>query len=114
MSKRTESDLVRACLEYLSAKGIMAWRNNQGSFAFESKGRRRYFKAGAPGSGDIFAILPGGRFLSIECKAPKGRISEAQAEWETRVSMAGAAAMVVRGLDTLDLFITDLLREGER
>ncbi len=33
---------------------------------------------GKVGSSDIIGILPDGKFLAIECKSDKGRLSEAQ------------------------------------
>ena len=103
--KQRESDLVRACLELLHARGIMAWRNNTGAFVGEHRGKSRFVRFGAKGSGDIFAILLGGRFWSIECKVGKNQATPAQTEWAEAVRKAGGAATVIRNLDEL---MTDL------
>jgi len=79
----------------------MAWRNNTGAFVGEHRGKSRFVRFGAKGSGDIFAILPGGCFWSIECKVGKNRKTPAQIEWEGAVQSAGGAASVVRNLDEL-------------
>lgn len=109
-NRRTETDLVRACLEYLAARRIMAWRNNTGAMAATHKGKTRFMRFGAPGSGDIFAILPGGRFCSIECKAPKGKVSESQFNWMMDVRNSGGRSIVVRSIEEL----VSALEEGGR
>jgi len=69
-----ESPVVKACLQVLQLAGIFAWRNNTGMLVVPARGSfaRRCIRYGYPGSADIFAILPGGRFLAVECKKPLG------------------------------------------
>lgn len=101
ITKRTETDLVRACLAYLTARGLMAWRNNSGAMVAEYKGRSRFMRFGVVGSGDIFGILPGGRFLSIECKVGKNVPTPAQKDWARRVNERGGLAITVWSVDQL-------------
>lgn len=68
-----EGAVVRSCLDYLAVRGIMAWRNNSGATHTERKdGSRGFVRFGRVGSADILGVLPGGRFLAVECKAPRG------------------------------------------
>lgn len=94
-----EGDLVRAALNYLKAVGVLAWRNNTGML-FDRTGRPvRY---GFTGSGDIFGITAGGRFLSIECKVGKNKESDSQKQFRMDVVAAGGLAIVIRSLDDLE------------
>lgn len=106
---RREGDLVRAALEWCRLYGILAWRNNTGAFKGEHRGRSRFVRYGHKGSGDIFAVLPGGRFASIECKVVGRKASESQAEWIEQVRASGGIAGVVYCIDDL----VDLLGKGK-
>ena len=83
-----EGDIVRSCLHILRVEGIMSWRNNTGV-----RGKVHF---GLPGSSDIFAILPDGRFLAIECKTPAGKLSELQSVFLNQVQESGGEALVIR------------------
>jgi hypothetical protein len=96
---------VRACLEYLAARGIMAFRNNTGAMRAEYKGKTRFMRFGAKGSGDIFGILPGGRFLSVECKIGNNKPTPAQEDWAARVRAAGGMALTAWTIEGLEAAI---------
>jgi len=58
---------------------------------------------GKVGSSDILGILPGGRLLCVECKAPDGgRLSPEQKQFMADVNALGCLALVVRGWKELD------------
>lgn len=100
IGKRTGSDLVRVCLEYLEIRKILAWRNNStGIFDPESKRFRAF--VGMRGTGDILGVLPGGRFLSVECKEGSGRLSPDQRLFIDRVNACGGLAVCVRHVNEL-------------
>jgi len=64
-----ENAVVKAILDYLSLIKITAWQNNtQG--VYRGKGRYSFNPRCRAGVADILGILPDGRFLAIECKAP--------------------------------------------
>ena len=84
----SEAEIVRSCLHILRVEGIMAWRNNTGV-----RGKVHF---GLPGSSDIFAILPDGRFLAIECKTSEGKLSELQTVFLHQVQASGGEALVIR------------------
>jgi len=91
---------VSGCIQYLQARGIYHWRNSTGAVKI---GTGRFMKFGKKGSSDILGILPGGRLLCVECKAPKnGRLSPEQKQFIDDVTKAGALAIVVRGWIELD------------
>ena len=97
-----EGYVVSACLDYLAVRGIHAWRNNSGVSRPERRdGSRGFVRFGHVGSADIIGVLPGGRFLGIECKAPRGNLSRHQLEFGQRVRADGGIYMVVRSVDDL-------------
>lgn len=95
-----ETEIVRACLEYLAVKKIFAWRQNQGVIPTGSGQFRRF--AGLRGVSDILGVLPGGTILCVEVKSEKGRESEYQEEFQKKVSDLGGVACVVRSVDELE------------
>jgi len=98
MTKPNETALVRSCISYLQAKGIMCWRNNSGGI---QKGDH-FIRFGQVGSADILGVLPvTGRMLAVECKMPKGKLTEHQADWLQRAKDSGALCIVARSLDDL-------------
>lgn len=106
-----ESPVVKACLQVLYLAGIFAWRNNTGAAPASYKGRKRFIRYGYPGSADIFAILPGGRFLAVECKKPLGPRggangsvqTEEQIEFERRIKESGGEYVLARSGKELEL-----------
>lgn len=56
---------------------------------------------GVGGVADRLAVLPGGRFLAIECKAPGKKATALQKAWGEKVIAAGGYWMVVDGEETL-------------
>lgn len=69
-----EQQLQNLILDYLLMKGHFAWRNNTGAFSFESKGKKRYFRAGKKGSADILGVSKDGKAIAIEVKSPKRKL----------------------------------------
>jgi hypothetical protein len=83
-----ESQILKAVTDLLSAERIWHERRNTGAM----REGKRFVKFSRPGTADIFATpLIGGRPhpVWIECKAPKGRQSEAQKNFQCEVEMAG-------------------------
>lgn len=98
--KSTGSGLVKACLEYLAIKGIMAWRNNTTGVWDGAKKIFRTFQ-GRKGIADILGVLPGGRAFACECKEGTGRLTKEQRAFLADVERAGGLAVVVRDLREL-------------
>jgi hypothetical protein len=92
-----EGPVVSACLDYLAARGIMAWRNNSGAVKLTRRdGKEGFVRFGKKGSADIIGVLPGGRFIAVECKTEKGRLSGEQTVFLENVKKAGGVAFVAR------------------
>jgi hypothetical protein len=98
-----EKAVVKECLEYLNFMGIYAYRNNTGASEYQDKrtGKKRFVRYGKPGASDIIGIMPGGRFIAVECKAAKGRLSEAQHEFLCQVERMGGLAIVARSVEDI-------------
>jgi hypothetical protein len=95
-----EKDVLRQCLQYLRARGIMCWRQNAGAFPLGEGKRRRYFRACEPGCSDIVGCVAG-RLLTVEVKRPGGRLRPAQAAFLDRVRAAGGVALCVDSVAAL-------------
>ncbi|WP_169720680.1 VRR-NUC domain-containing protein [Thermodesulfovibrio yellowstonii] len=100
-----ESCLVRACIELLVLKGYFPIRNNSGMLVIKEKDRTRAVKMGMKGSADIIACSPEGKFVAIECKTSRGRLSKAQQEFLNKVQSIGGIALVIRNIDDLIKFL---------
>ena len=93
-----EGAVVKACLEYLQIRGVIAWRNNTtGTWDANKETFRK--NAGRNGIADIIGILPSGRFLAVECKAGRGRLSPAQVEFQRDIIQAGGLHIIARSAD---------------
>jgi len=111
-SRVRERDLQTQILKLLHARGVVAWPMNREAGVRRALGNARTTaRIGGPGFADIVGILPirvvrrqigmmgtndelvNGRFLAIECKAPKARTAKrralAQAAFGATVTQAG-------------------------
>lgn len=96
-----EQDIVRACLEVLKLRGVFAYRQNQG--AFNPPGHRERFVrfTSINGISDIIGVMPGGRFLAVECKRPGNVPTGDQQAFLDAVNRRGGLGVVVT--DAADL-----------
>src|SRR3990167_10893916 len=95
----SEQDIVNSILDYLNLKGHRCWRNNTGAFPFESKGVRRYIRAGFPGSSDIIGIAKDGKFIAVEVKKPGGKLTENQMKFLEMIGNNGGYAILAFSID---------------
>jgi hypothetical protein len=66
-------------------------------------------KCGIPkGWPDITACLPGGRFLGIECKAPKGTQSEEQKMFQALIEGLGGIYILARSVEDVKMELESL------
>ncbi len=105
-SSREEASLVKACVDYLTLQGHIAWRNNSGAIFLRDKGKCRVVRLGQPGSPDVVACLKGGYFLAIECKSKKGKLSHSQKDFLDKISSKGGIALVIRSIDELIQYLS--------
>ena len=107
--KILEKDVLRACRDYLTAKGIFHWRsNNMGTY----RGDGKYSFSGLAGVSDLIAVLPQkvtvdgreeifGNILCIEVKSPTGVVSEPQRQFAENINSRGGISIIVRSVDEL-------------
>lgn len=90
----TEHEIQKEIMDFLQQIGVKCWRNNVG--------RKHNLYFGLKGSGDILGITNKlfkkgqGKFLSIEVKGEKGKISDEQKEFMFMVNKAGGVAIVAK------------------
>jgi hypothetical protein len=102
-----ESFVLRSCLDLLAIERIWHVRLNTGSFALESKGKRRFFRAGVKGMADILAtplvqriaVVP--VVLWIEVKSETGRQRPDQRAFQQAVEEAGHFYLLARSGDDI-------------
>ncbi|GAB6391364.1 MAG: VRR-NUC domain-containing protein [Treponematales bacterium] len=95
-----ESRVLSGCLAYLHKSPGLFWRNSTGVLR---AGHNRWVSFGLKGSSDIIGVLPGGRFLACEVKAPRGgRLSDEQHQFLAAVRGLGGLALCVHSCAELD------------
>ncbi len=108
-----EKDLQKAILDFLNCNGVLAWRNNTGSFAGEYKGKKRFVRFSTPGAADIFALLKKGPFLAIEVKASGKRPTPIQLAWGKMIREQGHLWLWFDNWKEFEAEIGFLLRLGK-
>lgn len=81
-----EKDITHQIRSVLKTFGIFHWKVWQGM-------------GSAPGVPDIVGILKDGRFLGIEVKTDRGRLSPHQERFIQNINDAGGLAFVARSVD---------------
>ncbi len=89
----------------LSKAGCLVWRNNTG--ALQDKTGRLVRYGLCKGASDIIGVCPDGRFLAVEVKTTKGRLTEDQERFIAAVRRSGGRAGVARCVDDA----LDIVRE---
>ncbi|MFQ5729319.1 MAG: VRR-NUC domain-containing protein [Waddliaceae bacterium] len=79
--KISENQIKRDIMQILALRKIPAFRMNSGATPYIENGKRRFVKFGFPGCPDIVVLLSD-RVGWIEVKTAKGKLSEAQKEFE--------------------------------
>jgi hypothetical protein len=92
-----EGETQKAILEWLAWKHVFHYRNNSGAFVDSNK---HFYRFGAVGSPDIVCVV-NGQYVGIEVKAPRGRQSENQKEFQRQLEAAGGRYLLVYSLDDL-------------
>lgn len=81
-----EGAVQKECQTVLSGYGVLQWRQNTGV----DRGRGRFVRYGKPGQPDLMGILPGGRFIGVECKRRKGgKTTDKQKEYGAKILAQG-------------------------
>lgn len=102
-----EAGVLSAVLKALSIHPAVAWvrRMNTGAFKVGTGPSSRFVRFGFPGCSDIIGQMKDGRFLAVECKAEKGKLSDAQVAFIDTVRAAGGVAGMARNVDDALLII---------
>jgi hypothetical protein len=100
-----EGRVKQSILRYLERRGYFAWNNPSGAVRIA---RDRWVSFGKKGSSDIIGVLPDGRFLAVEVKAPRGRLSLEQSAFLEKIRGMGGVAVVAHSYKELD----EALREA--
>tara|TARA_R110002051_G_scaffold178040_1_gene247849 strand:+ start:7308 stop:7646 length:339 start_codon:yes stop_codon:yes gene_type:complete len=93
-----EADVQRQILvwlEYQRKDVPMFWRNNTGAIRLD----KRFIRFGAVGSSDILGVMSDGRFLAIEVKSAKGKLTKHQKVFLDGIRDAGGVAFVARSIE---------------
>jgi hypothetical protein len=106
-----EGRIKSACLRYLERRHIKAWNNPTGATQIRPG---QWLRFGQKGSADILGCLPDGRFLAVECKAGRGRLSPEQRDFLDEIQGLGGLAVVARSCQELDGALNWTGHSGER
>lgn len=108
-----ETDIVKACLQYLNLVGVFAWRSNTGAVSGTYKGKDRFIRFGPKGQSDIIGILPDGRFLAVEVKRPGGKLTFEQDMFLDTIRKRGGVALHVQSLQECEDWVREAMTRGK-
>ncbi len=117
-----ENAVQSACFKYLQLRGAFVWRSQSRTFQVPGKGgRMRPMFVGTPGSPDIMGILPGGRFIGVECKRPLGPKgghggsvqSPEQKMWQDECERVGGLYILARSFGDVEEALAKGANRGE-
>lgn len=92
----SEADLYAPILLALSRSGARVFRNNVGLAKYRTHSVRYGL---APGSSDLIGWTADGRFLALEVKTPRGRLTAEQRAFLDAVNRAGGVGACVRSAE---------------
>jgi hypothetical protein len=109
--RNSESDVLSACLQYLTLRRIFHYRHNQAPIPLPGGGYRRF--NGRKGIADIIAVVPRrceaiahdpsvfGVYCAIEVKKPGEKPRKEQREFLRTIEALGGIALVVDSVQDL-------------
>lgn len=92
----SEANLQREIMLALSRAGCLVWRNNTGALTDATGRLVRYGLC--KGSSDLIGMTPCGKFLAIEVKSARGRVTPEQERFIAAVLAKGGRAGVARSV----------------
>jgi hypothetical protein len=96
----TEKQIENAILDYLALLPGCYWKNNTvGVYDPIKRVHRKPGKHHRNGVSDILGVDGSGRFIAIEVKTPKGRVSDNQKLFIEDINRCGGKAFVARSVD---------------
>lgn len=101
MAKSNANSLTKSIVTYMNINGYKVWRNNNTGVYDPGIKAFRKNPNNLKGVSDVIGFRKGdGRFIAIEVKVGKDRISPEQAVFIEEVKKAGGVSLVARSLDT--------------
>lgn len=108
---QSETQLVAACLQYLTLRGALPIRINSGAVRGEHKGKKRFVRFNsAKGCSDLIVSYRG-RFLAVEVKVGNNKPTEEQQRFLDRVTATDSIACVVYSVDDLAKVLDAIAKE---
>ena len=101
--------LSEVMIEIGSIPGVLAWRNNTGMI---KSADGRFVRFGTPGSPDVI-VIAGGKFVGLEVKTERGRLSPRQRKWRAACETAGGIYAVVRDAHSAFMVVMDAIHGDE-
>ena len=98
-SDTPENRVKAEVMKYLKLRHIYCWSNPSGAVQVRPG---KFMSFGLKGSSDILGLLPGGRFLAVECKAEHGRLSTEQRQFLADIKTLGGLAVVAKSYRDID------------
>lgn len=95
MTKSREADTLKAILQYLASRHLLAFRMQSGALV---NPRGRPVRFGTPGMADILCFT-NTQTLWVECKSAVGKQSLEQKQFQQRVEERGHKYVICRSLD---------------
>ena len=90
--------IAEPVIEFLRGRGAYIWRNvSGGRYQGSASGQRRFVAFGASGISDLMAVYRG-KFLAIEIKAGKDRLTDHQRKFAGGVTAAGGLFIECRSV----------------
>jgi len=99
-----EKEIQKSILDWLSWKKIFHYRNNTGAFSQGEGKSKRYVRFGRKGSPDIICVIKG-RYVGIECKAPRGKQTEDQIGFQSELELAGGKYILARSIEDVEVLL---------
>jgi len=108
---KPEQQIQKSILEYLAVKRIWCRRMNTGAVVATHNGKSRMVRYGSPGMADILCTLFDYSSVIVvwfEVKAPKGKQSESQGEFQKEVESEGHKYFVVYSIEDVEKALQSL------
>lgn len=94
--KQLEKEIQSSILEYLQARGLYCWKQNNVGI---KKPNGKYIPSNKKGVSDILGLTKSGRFFAIEVKRSNGKMSFDQAEFQFAIRANNGIAFVAKSVD---------------
>lgn len=101
--KRPGQILTKKCIDFLKKHGYLVQRNNTGIIFINN----RAIRMGTPGSPDIVGCTPTGRFIGIECKSDRDRLSDKQLSMKKEIENRNGIYLIIKSIDDLKKIIEE-------